>query len=307
MSKQKIQAKQRVKDPVLVCQECRAMCCKPLLYKQTFSLTLQVTDSVRFFQNNLTGVMALQERTPLPFMEEASLPVFLIFQHIFGYCPFLDFEQNKCTIYDKSYYPLTCIVFPYLSSPTPALENDCLLQTRLSKKLFRAKKQETQKRFDKYMLKELDNLAPFLKELIERGDFLGYDGDVITNHWGTFAIKSFNDHQPHELEGLFLLLNRYSQLLKVKKLYLRMRVIDRNFQMLHWITGIMHEEQPRSQQFMERKIQQQINDSYNHLHPTTILGVIFDDELQKYPRYWIECWKQRVKIWKEYRYSKRKK
>jgi len=240
--------------------------------------------------------MGLQEYLPLVFAN-LTIPIYLIMSHIFGYCPFLDYTQNQCSLYGTDLFPYGCRIFPYITSPTPSLEKTCLLPNRLASHTYTQEKREAEDFLQKETITEVKNLERFIEKIEQLGDFLQYLGEPLTTRWGMFAVKSYNDRPQAELKGLFLLLNKYAQFLGDKRLYLRIRVIDREFQLLHWVTGIFHDNHPRTQHSMEQLIQRRIREGFGRSPPNLVIGVIFADELQKYPSYWADCWQQRANVW----------
>ena len=99
------------------CNTCGARCCKPNLVVNPFNLNLAPGDFSNLYRNGLGAFLSVG-------YDERYGASFIISPHIFGYCPFLNYLTNECTIYPHR--PSICRDFPFDSNIKNSVKESCL-------------------------------------------------------------------------------------------------------------------------------------------------------------------------------------
>lgn len=275
-----------------LCQKCRAMCCKPLLAKHYFTLSLQSQDLINFVGRGLSGLIEPSSVEKFGFID---LPLFRIGNHIFGHCPLLDYPSGDCSIYGHPHLPYTCRLYPYCLTPSKQT-TICLLRYDLAPREYTKHHSKAKFRMAKLFKREMINNSEYFDRsyrIIRNFNLMGWGW--IVNKYGKFYISNMKLVKP-----FIKLLDDYARHINQKQLVVAIRILDSNHKVVNTITGFYGIKKLDNPQKVVNMISEKIaeaDEKNGQLDPRMILGVIYEDEILNNPEYWREAWNLRIRAW----------
>ncbi|MHA1974113.1 MAG: YkgJ family cysteine cluster protein [Candidatus Hodarchaeales archaeon] len=274
------------------CKKCGVKCCKPSLVSEPFDINLQPGDFTKIVE---LGAELLIDTVLDP---EEGLR-FIITPHIFGYCPFLNYWKQKCTIYSSR--PSTCKRFPYDSQIKTSVKNQCPLWNSLDSKRIANIEEHYVRKFqsEKFIKeqKQLDALDAFTytSNYSKRIDDLMKvrNTRLVNNSQGSFLIKSYTaKYNDQTFESILGLLHRFRERITQEQLILDILVIDKQYSPIFELQGVLGVNNLDRNEIFQ-VLASQDNYYEEKFDGSFIKGVFYLEELY-YD--WGDCWNELYKV-----------
>ncbi len=279
-----------------MCKKCGAKCCKPTLISIPSHINLCQGDFTNLFEQGYWGCLGISPTR--------NILSFIIRPHLFGHCPFLDYDTCECMIYENR--PLVCRNFPFDPLNRLEMEQFCLLAKNLGEKKIQTirnkllikyntfKSQQERERKD-YMDQTLfhTQFTPMINQIILSSKF-------ITDNQGTYVI--FGDYsKSHLVEALLGMIGEYSKFFKQKQVMFSIMILNHNYRPVYLLRGIYGSKETFTETQLMEILDQKGNEYFHNVFDGSALeGIIFEKEIEEGIEKWKKTWEEQKQAFSKF-------